>query len=173
MFLWEHYGDPNIPPFPKELIPPVVADTSSDEITPPIPIAPTDLVPATDALDSVQQDPLCLSTLPSCDDFLLALVGLFMESHIEDVGDILDDIHLLFKVNSIAAVTYSTLQGTLCLPSDHFLPNISALLLESHTTFFEDLFDDLPLLFAENNSSIVVARAHSDHHIHSLHDQSS
>ena len=67
MFLWETYGDPSIPPFPKELIPPVAADTSSDEITPPAPVAP---VPATDASDSVQQDTSCLPTLPSCDDFV-------------------------------------------------------------------------------------------------------
>ena len=60
MFLWETYGDPSIPPFPKELIPPVVADTSSDEITPSTPVAP----------DSMQQDTLCLPTLPSCNDFL-------------------------------------------------------------------------------------------------------
>ena len=49
MFLWETYGDPSIPPFPKELIPPVAADTSSDEITPLAPVAPTDLVLAIDA----------------------------------------------------------------------------------------------------------------------------
>ena len=54
MFLWETYGDPAIPPFPKELIPPIAADTSLDEITPPIPVDPTDPVPATDALDLVQ-----------------------------------------------------------------------------------------------------------------------
>ena len=30
MFLWETYVDPAIPPFPKELIPPVLDDTSLD-----------------------------------------------------------------------------------------------------------------------------------------------
>ena len=39
MFLRETYGDPTIPPFPEELLPPVAADTSSDEITPPAPVA--------------------------------------------------------------------------------------------------------------------------------------
>ena len=68
MYLWETFGDPAIPLFPKELIPPVAVDTSSDEITPPAPIAPIDHVPATDASDLVQQDPLCLPTLPSSDD---------------------------------------------------------------------------------------------------------
>ena len=54
MYLWETYGDPNIPPFPKDLIPPVVADSSLDEITPPAPVAPTNLVLATNVSDSVQ-----------------------------------------------------------------------------------------------------------------------
>ena len=100
MHLWETYGDPNIPPLPKDLLPTVVADSSLDEITPLALVAPTDPIPAIDASNLVQQDPLCLPTLPSCDDFLPALAGMFMESHIEDVGDILDDIHLLFEVNS-------------------------------------------------------------------------
>ena len=51
MYLWEKFGDPSIPPFPQDLLPPVVAITSSDEITPP---PPADPIPATDASDSVQ-----------------------------------------------------------------------------------------------------------------------
>ena len=99
MFLWETYGDPAIPPFPKALIPLVATDTSSNEITPPAPVAPTDPVTASDASDSVQQDPTCLPTLPSC-DFLADIALLFVESHIEDVGDIIDDIHLLFEADT-------------------------------------------------------------------------
>ena len=34
IYLWETYGVPYIPPFPKDLIPPVVAASSPDEITP-------------------------------------------------------------------------------------------------------------------------------------------
>ena len=30
------------------------------------------------------------------DDFLLDIIVLFVESYIKDVGDIIDDIHLLF-----------------------------------------------------------------------------
>ena len=30
------------------------------------------------------------------DDFLIDILGLFVESHIEDLGDIIDDLHLLF-----------------------------------------------------------------------------
>ena len=105
MYLWEKYGDPNIPPFLEDLLPPVAADSSSDEITPPTPIAPTDLVLVTDASDSVQQDHLCLPTLSSCNDFLPALASLFMESHIEDVGDTLDDIRLLFEENNSSIAT--------------------------------------------------------------------
>ena len=53
--LWETYGDPHIPPFPKDLIPLVAFASSPDEITPPNDhVAPTDLVPAPDASDSVQ-----------------------------------------------------------------------------------------------------------------------
>ena len=92
-----------------------------------------------------------------------------MESHIEDVGDTIDDIHLLFEANnaSIAAVIdscTSAFQGTNGLSGDDFLPDISALFLESHTTDMEDFFGDLLLLFSEADSSIVIA--------HSLHDQS-
>lgn len=99
--LWETCGDPHIPPFPQDLIPSVASTSSLDEITPPDAlVALTNPVPATDALDSMQQVPLCLPTLPSCDDFLLALVGLFLESHIKDMGDILNDINLLFEANN-------------------------------------------------------------------------
>ena len=176
MYLWEHYGDPTIPPFPKELIPPAAADTSSDEITPPAPVVPTDPVPAIDASDSVQQEILCLPTSASWDGFLPDMEKLFMESHIEDVGDILDDIHLLFEADtpSFTAVIdscTSALQGTHDLPSDDFLPDISVLFLESHTTYMGDFYDDFSLLFAEE-SSTVVARAHSDPQVHALHDQS-
>ena len=98
-----------------------------------------------------------------------------MESHIEDVCGTIDDIHLLFEANSssIAVVTNSctsALQGTLCLPGDDFLPDISAFFLESHTTNLEDFFDDLPLFFIEDDPSIVVVRAHFDSHVHSLYD---
>ena len=44
MYLWEMYGDPHIPPFPKDLIPPIVVASSPDEITTPkahvVPINP-------------------------------------------------------------------------------------------------------------------------------------
>ena len=100
-----------------------------------------------------------------------------MESHIEDVGDTIDDIHLLFEVNSFSIVTNSCTsaqQGTHGLPTlgDDFLPDISTLFIESRTTNLEDFFDDLPLLFAEDDSSTIVAMAHSDPHFHSLYDQS-
>ena len=48
MHLLETYGDLNIPPLPKDLIPLVDVDSSLDEITPLAPIAPTDLVPTID-----------------------------------------------------------------------------------------------------------------------------
>ena len=51
--LWELYGDPDVPPFLEDILPPVVAASSSDEITPPAPVAPTNPVPAIDASDSV------------------------------------------------------------------------------------------------------------------------
>ena len=45
--------------------------------------------------------------------------------------------------------------------------------MESHTIDLEDFLDDLPLIFAKDDPYIVVVRAHSDTHVHSLHDQSS
>ena len=89
-----------------------------------------------------------------------------MESHIEDVGDILDDIHLLFEVDTSSFVTVTdsctlALQGTHDLPSDDFMPEISALFLESHTLDIEDFYDDVSLIFVED-SSIVVVKAYSD-----------
>ena len=50
IYLWEVYGDPHIPSFLKDLIPPVATDSSLDEITPPALVAPTNLVPATNAV---------------------------------------------------------------------------------------------------------------------------
>ena len=92
-----------------------------------------------------------------------------MESHIEDVGDIIDDIYLLFEadISSFAAVTdscTSALQGTHGLPCDDFLPDILALFLESHIADMEDFSGDLSLIFSKVDSSTVIA--------HSLHDQS-
>ena len=111
MDLWEAYGDKNIYPFLEgiiSLVTSAMVPPTLDEISPPdSPVDSTNLVPTTDASDSVQQEPSCLPTLPSCDDFLLDIAQLFVESHIEDVGDIIDDIRLLFievKTSSISTV---------------------------------------------------------------------
>ena len=100
-----------------------------------------------------------------------------MESHIEDVGDTIDDICLLFEVDTSSFSTVigsctSALQGTHGLLGDDFLPNILALFLELDAMDMGDFFDDLLLLFSEVDSSTVVARAHFDPQVHSLHDQS-
>lgn len=71
--------------------------------------------------DSVQQDIYCLPASDSLDDYLTDITGLFVESYIADLGEIIDDIHLLFD---------------------------------------------------EDDPSSIVARAHSDPLVHSLHDHS-
>ena len=96
-----------------------------------------------------------------------------MESHI-------DDICLLFvevNTSSIAIVIdscTSTQQGTPCLlvPAsiDDFLTNIEGLSMESHIEDLGNIIDDLYLLFDEEDPSPVVAMAHSDPLVHSLHD---
>ena len=97
IYLWEMYGDPHIPPFPKDILPPIVAASSLDEITPPDAlVATTDIVLAKCAPYLVHYDLLCLPISASWDDFLPDIAVLSMESYIEDVGDIIDDIHLLF-----------------------------------------------------------------------------
>ena len=53
MHLWVTYGYPNIPPFLEDIIPLFFVASSSDQITPPTPIALTDHIPSTDALDLV------------------------------------------------------------------------------------------------------------------------
>ena len=64
-------------------------------------VASTDPFLAQDAPDSMHQDLPCLPTSASWDDFLPDIARLFLESYIEDVGDIIDDIHLLFvEVNT-------------------------------------------------------------------------
>ena len=74
--------------------------------------------------------------------------------------------------------------GTPCLlvpkSGDDYLTYISSLFVEPHIADlrdilvdFRDVFDDLHLLFDEENTSPVVVRAHSNPHVHSLHDQSS
>ena len=58
MALWKKYGDPTVPPFPYDIlsfVASVMVPPTPEEISPlDTPIAPTDLVPAIDALDSVQ-----------------------------------------------------------------------------------------------------------------------
>ena len=67
-------------------------------------------------------------------------------------------------------------QSTHCLPAratgDEYIADISGLFMESHTTNSGDNLDDLHLLFDEDDPSTIVARAHSDPHVHSLDDQS-
>ena len=82
MNFWEAYGDPHVPPFRKDILHPLtlaMVSSTPDEITPPAPIAPTNLVPATDALDLVQQEITCLPISASWDDFLPNITRLFME----------------------------------------------------------------------------------------------
>ena len=95
------------------------------------------------------------------------------------MGDIIDDIHLLFveeNITSIAIVIGLAQQGTPSLPAptsvDDFLIDILGLFMESHITYLGDIIDDLHLLFDEDDPSSVFVRAHSDPHVHSLHDQS-
>ena len=70
-----------------------------------------------------------------------------------------------------------TQQGTPCLLAptsvDDFLVDISGLFVESHIVDLKDIIDDQYHLFAKENPSLVVSRANSDPHVHSLHDQSS
>ena len=166
----------HIPTFPKDLIPPVEGRSFIDEITPLNSlVAPIDPIPTINALDSLQQELPCPPTLALWDEFLLAIAQLFMESHIEDVGDILDDIHLLFQeiFSSIAIVNNSctsTQQGichllVLALDGD-FLIDILGFLVESHIIDLEDFFYDIQLLFDEENPSIVVMRSHFYPHVH-------
>ena len=56
---------------------------------------------------------------------------------------------------------------------DDFLTNIEGLFVESHIEDLGDIIDDIYLLFDEEDPSSVVARAHFDPPVHSLHDQSS
>lgn len=100
MALWEAYEETNFSPFLEEimsLVTPVMVPPTLDEISPLDSLVDsTDLVPTTDASDSMQQEIPCLRTSASWDEFLLDIVRLFIESHIEDVGDIIDHICLLF-----------------------------------------------------------------------------
>ena len=50
--------------------------------------------------------------------------------------------------------------------------DIAGLFVESHTIDLGDSLDDLHLLFDGDDPSTIVVRAHSDPHVHSLHDQS-
>ena len=56
---------------------------------------------------------------------------------------------------------------------DDFLIDILGLFMESHIVDLGDFLNDVKLLFVEDDPSTIVARAHSNPHVHSLHDQSS
>ena len=94
------YRDTNISPFLEDiisLVTPIMVPPTPYEIPPPDTLVDsTDLVLAIDASDLVQQEILCLPTSSSWDEFLLDIARLFIESHIEDVGDIINHICLLF-----------------------------------------------------------------------------
>ena len=82
-----------------------VVSSTLDEISPPnSPIDSTDLVPSTDASNLEQQETLCLPTSTSWDDFLPDMTELFVESHIEDVRDIIDSIRLLFVEETTSCI---------------------------------------------------------------------
>ena len=51
-----------------------------------------------------------------------------------------------------------------------FLTDIEGFFVESHIADLGDIFDDLPLLFDEEDHSSVVVKAHFDPPIHSLYD---
>ena len=85
MCLWKAYGDPQVPPFLEEILPPVtpvMVPTTLVEIIPlDAPIATTNPILATNASNLVQQEPPCLPTSTSWDDFLPDIVVLFVEHH--------------------------------------------------------------------------------------------
>ena len=84
-----------VPTTPVEIIPPNAL------------VASTDPVPTTDAPDLLLQETPCLPISASWDDFLPYIVVLFVESYIEDVGDIIDDIHLLFVEDNSSSLVAS------------------------------------------------------------------
>ena len=54
--IWEAYGDPCDPPSPEDilhLVSPAIVSSTSDEITPPTPVIPTNPIPTTDASNSM------------------------------------------------------------------------------------------------------------------------
>ena len=57
-------------------------------------------------IDSTQPSTFCLQAQALVDDFLTNISSLFVESHIEDLGDFIDDIQLLFnEVDTSLVVT--------------------------------------------------------------------
>ena len=68
-------------------------------------------------------------------------------------------------------------QGTpslLALASeDDYIVDISIFCVESYTIDLGDIIDDIHLLFDGEGPSLVFVRAHSNSHVHSLHDRSS
>ena len=70
-----------------------------------------------------------------------------------------------------------TQQGTCCLlalaSDDAFLEDIVGFFVESYTIDLGDNLDDFHIFFDEIDPSIVIVRAYSNPHVHSLHDQSS
>ena len=85
--IWEAYGDPCDPPslvdFLDPVTPVVVPTTPVEIIHLDAPVASTDLVPTTNAPNSVQQETPCLPISASWDDFLPNIVVLFVEYYIE------------------------------------------------------------------------------------------
>ena len=81
----------------------------------------------------------CLPTSASWDDFLPDIAGLFVESYIEDVGDIIDDINILFveENSSLVARAHSDPQ-----PLDHsnIIVDISLQKMEKDSLTYEESY---------------------------------
>lgn len=70
--------------------------------------------------DLVQQDIHHLPDITNWDDYVANIVGLFVESHISNLGDNIHDIHLLFdEVDSSLVVVEEPLDPPVHSPHDH------------------------------------------------------
>ena len=123
------------------------------------PIASIDSVLAINAPNSVQQETPCLPTSTSWDDFLPNITVLFVGSYTEDVGDIIDGIHLLFDEEDPSLVVMRAHSNPL-VHSLHDQFSQIDVIMDPQT---HEIFVKRNILFVEENSSLVT-RAHSNPH---------
>ncbi|GLJ09904.1 hypothetical protein SUGI_0118020 [Cryptomeria japonica] len=136
--------------------------SSHIDITSPIVLDDADSATVLPSCDSVQQDIHCLPASDSWDDYMTDIAGLFMESYIADLGDIIDDIHLLFNEDDPSSIVVRAHSDPLVHSlHDHsfevdMIVDTYVQKLEEVSLFFEETHESLDIVLHSSSPDVGV-----------------